>query len=70
MSTCDTWAHEGDLNICVDHPICEPVAAIRVAHDGAEYIAQVMREEFERTADAGAFAIAEAIEKALKGGAA
>lgn len=66
MSACDAWVHEGDLNICVDHPIIEPVTAIRVSREGAEYIALVMRAEFERTADAGAFAIAETIEKELQ----
>ena len=53
------------VNIWVDHHVFDPSAAIYIELEGAEYIATVMREEFARTADAGAFAIAEAIEKKL-----
>ncbi len=57
------------LDVWVDDPVFNPGVAIRISDEGAEYIAAVMREEFARTADAGAFSIAEAIEKGLKGSA-
>ncbi len=54
-----------DRKVEIDYPPFDSGVVIYTDEEPAAYIAKVMREEFERTADAGAFAIAEAIELKL-----
>ncbi|WP_407316698.1 hypothetical protein UQW22_10045 [Isoptericola halotolerans] len=44
----------------------DDAVALVIDQEGAEYIAAVMRAEFERTADGGALGIAQKIEGALR----
>lgn len=54
-----------DLIVTVDYPNFDPGVRIYTDYEPAAYIAKIMREEFDRTADAGALGIAQAIEEKL-----
>jgi len=48
------------------HVLDETGVTLDIDREGAEYIAAVMRREFERTADGGAMHIADRIERGLR----
>lgn len=50
-----------DVDIWIDKHLYEDRVSIHLDREGAEYIATIMEEEFERSADAGAFEIARRI---------
>lgn len=54
-----------DRKVSIDYPPFDSGLVIYTDDEPAAYIAKVMREVFERTADAGALHIAESIEKTL-----